>query len=115
MRDKERRGQTAGHSLSGGRVSFRPKSRFRRDLVSCWTDSGSLKSTWPFGFRLRDKGFSMGTLKIIGMLGIQVLQLNGIVETHLHAVKFDILRRQLCEVDVLFVYILVGIHNCSAR
>jgi hypothetical protein len=27
--------QTAGHSLSGGRFSFRPKSRFRRDLVSC--------------------------------------------------------------------------------
>jgi hypothetical protein len=44
--------QTAGHSLSGGRLSFTPKSRFRRDLVSCWTDSGSLKSTWPFGFRL---------------------------------------------------------------
>lgn len=53
-------GLTAGHSLSGGRLSFRPKSRFRRDLVSCWTDSGSLKSTWSFGFRLGERRFSTG-------------------------------------------------------
>jgi hypothetical protein len=37
------------------------------------------------------------------------------IETHLHVLKFDILGRQLGEVDVLFVYILIRIHNSSAR
>jgi hypothetical protein len=44
---------TGGQSRSGGSEISRPKSRFRRDLVSCWTDSGLLKSSWPLGFNLK--------------------------------------------------------------
>lgn len=43
---------TGGHSRSGGSKILRPKSRFRSDFVSCWTDSGLLKSSWPFDFKL---------------------------------------------------------------
>jgi hypothetical protein len=51
-KDKKIAQLTGGHNRSGGRVRLRLKSLLRRDLVSCWTDLGSLKSSWPFGFRL---------------------------------------------------------------
>ena len=48
----EERSITGGHSRSGGNVRFKLKSLLSSDLVSCWTESGSLKSSWPLGFKL---------------------------------------------------------------
>lgn len=44
---------TGGQSRSGGSEIARPKSRFNKDLVSCWTDAGLLKSSCPFDLSLK--------------------------------------------------------------
>ncbi len=51
-REFKNRMLTGGHKRSGGSSIFKPKSRFRSDLVSCSTEAGSEKSSCLFGFKL---------------------------------------------------------------
>jgi hypothetical protein len=68
---------TGGQSRSGGSEIFSPKSLFSRDLVSCWTDSGLLKSNCPFDFNLQSS-LALGSQLVLGWAAANSLSLNAI-------------------------------------